>query len=106
LDINNVYVNSYNHGFDPNTFIQAIPPDRVQQFHLAGHTNKDSHILDTHDAPVIEEVWALFKNAVKRFGKVSTLIERDDRFPPLSELLEELAQAKMIIQTGDSYAAI
>lgn len=99
LDINNVYVNSVNHSFDPLTFINAIPSECVQQFHLAGHTNNGSHILDTHDAPVIEEVWKLFKYAIKKMGKVSTLIERDDHFPPFSELLQELDKAREYIKS-------
>jgi len=97
LDINNVYVSSFNHKFDPVTFIHQIPVESVQQFHLAGHTNRGSHILDTHDAPIIDKVWALYKLALQRFGKVSTLIERDDRFPPFNELLAELNHAKAII---------
>jgi len=97
LDINNIYVNSFNHGFDPHDFISGIPIDRVQQFHLAGHTNKGDVILDTHDAPIIENVWTLFEVALKRFGKVSTLIERDDRFPPFAELLDELAQVRKYV---------
>lgn len=97
LDINNIYVNSFNHGFDPHNFIQGIPVDRVQQFHLAGHTNKGDVILDTHDSPIVENVWKLYEMALKRFGNVSTLIERDDRFPPFSELLEELAQVRKYV---------
>jgi uncharacterized protein (UPF0276 family) len=97
LDINNIYVSSYNHQFDPLTFIHQIPANRVQQFHLAGHTNKGTHILDTHDAPIIDEVWKLFGVALQHFGKVSTLIERDDHFPPFAELLSELQQAKTLI---------
>ena len=98
LDINNIYVNSMNHGFDPLEFINHIPIHAVQQFHLAGHTNKGNVILDTHDAPIIDKVWELFAIALKRFGKISTLIERDDCFPPFSELLAELALAKKITQ--------
>jgi uncharacterized protein (UPF0276 family) len=97
LDINNIYVSSYNHQFDPLTFIHQIPANRVQQFHLAGHTHKGTHILDTHDAPIIDEVWKLFSVALQRLGKVSTLIERDDHFPPFTELLSELQQAKTLI---------
>ncbi len=97
LDINNIYVNSFNHGFDPLDFINGIPVDRVQQFHLAGHTNNGDVILDTHDAPIIEEVWKLFEVALKRFGYVSTLIERDDKFPPFSELLDEVALVRKYV---------
>lgn len=96
LDINNIYVSSYNHGFDPMTYIEAIPKHRVQQFHLAGHHNKGDYIIDTHDHPVIDSVWQLYAKAVNHFGKVSTMIERDDNIPPLSELIEELNQAKHI----------
>ncbi|MDX2163872.1 MAG: DUF692 domain-containing protein [Gammaproteobacteria bacterium] len=97
LDINNVYVNSFNHNFDPLDFIAGIPVERVQQFHLAGHTNKGDVILDTHDAAIIGPVWKLFEVALKRFGKVSTLIERDDKFPPFSELLDELALVRKYV---------
>lgn len=106
LDINNVYVNSVNHGFDPLVFIDAIPPQSVQQFHLAGHTNQGTHILDTHDAPIIDEVWKLFKYTLKKMGKVSTLIERDDRFPPFGELLEELQKAKACVEEVEVYATV
>jgi uncharacterized protein (UPF0276 family) len=97
LDINNIYVNSFNHRFNPEDFINGIPKDRVQQFHLAGHTNKGDVILDTHDAPIIENVWKLFEIALKRFGNISTLIERDDKFPPFSELLDELALVRKYV---------
>lgn len=106
LDINNVYVNSFNHQFDPLDFINAIPSHAVQQFHLAGHTNNGTHILDTHDAPIIEEVWRLFRYALKKMGKVSTLIERDDRFPPFGELLEELQKAKTCVEEVGDYATV
>jgi uncharacterized protein (UPF0276 family) len=97
LDINNVYVSAFNHGFDAMDFINGIPTKYVQQFHLAGHTNKGSHIIDTHDEPIIEPVWSLFQEALQRFGKISTLIERDDRFPPLAELLSECDRAKQLM---------
>jgi len=96
LDINNIYVSSFNHGFDPHTYIDAINPDRVVQFHLAGHQNNGTHIVDTHDHPIIKDVWDLFGRAIKRFGPVSTMIERDDNIPPLGELLEELEMARQI----------
>ncbi len=96
LDINNIYVSARNHGFDPQVYVDAIPCERVWQFHLAGHTDLGHCIIDTHDHPVREEVWALFEAAAKRFGPVSTMIERDDQIPPLNELLNELAQARSI----------
>jgi len=98
LDINNIYVSSFNHSFDPITYLEGIPRDRVQQFHLAGHTHKDDHIIDTHDAPIIDPVWQLYAAAVKRFGRVATLIERDDNIPALDELMVELHEAKAIME--------
>jgi uncharacterized protein len=97
FDVNNVYVSSFNHGFDAMDFINGVPVDRVQQFHLAGHTNNGTHIVDTHDAAIIEDVWSLYKASVQRFGRVSTLIERDDHYPPLTDLLSECARAKQLV---------
>ena len=96
LDINNIYVSSHNHRFDPLDYLAAIDPRRVMQFHLAGHTRQDSLIIDTHDQPVIDPVWELYAAALRRFGAVSTMIERDDNIPPLTELLDELGQARKI----------
>ncbi len=96
FDVNNVYVSAFNHGYDPKDFIDGIPHDRVVQFHVAGHSHMDTHIIDTHDAPVCDDVWDLYRHALKRFGAVSTMIERDDDIPPLSELLEELSTARTI----------
>jgi uncharacterized protein len=95
LDINNIYVSSVNHQFNPIDYLNAVPGHRVRQFHLAGHTQCEDHIIDTHDAPIVDPVWDLYTKAVKRFGKVSTMIERDDNIPELSKLLTELRQAKM-----------
>lgn len=99
LDINNIYVSAFNHRFNPENYLNAIPLGRVQQFHIAGHTNCGKHLIDTHDQPVVDEVWALYAKAVQRFGRVSTMIERDDNIPPLNELLKELEQAKSIAKT-------
>jgi uncharacterized protein (UPF0276 family) len=96
LDVNNIYVSAYNHGFDPRDYLNAVPVERVWQFHLAGHTNNGDYIIDTHDHPVIEPVWDLYADAVRRFGDVSTMIERDDNIPPLAEVLAELDQARTI----------
>jgi uncharacterized protein (UPF0276 family) len=98
LDINNIYVSSFNHGFDPADYLNGIPIERVQQFHLAGHQNCGNYIVDTHDHPIINPVWALYETAVKRFGSVSTMIERDDNIPPLKELLAELDHARIIAE--------
>ena len=96
LDVNNIYVSSFNHQFDPVEYLNAIPVERVQQFHMAGHENCGTHIIDTHDHPIIQDVWDLYEKAVARFGQVSTMIERDANIPPLAELQQELAQARDI----------
>ncbi|MGE0612472.1 MAG: DUF692 domain-containing protein [Hyphomicrobiales bacterium] len=94
FDVNNVYVNSFNHEFDPKDFVDGVPADRVVQFHIAGHSHMGTHIIDTHDAAVTGDVWELYDYALKRFGPVSTMIERDDDIPPFAELTAELDQAR------------
>jgi len=96
LDLNNVYVSATNQGFDALTFLHGIPQDRVAQMHLAGHQDLGTHLLDTHDAPVPDPVWALYRDAVRRFGRVSTLVEWDDRIPPLDEVLAEAEKARSL----------
>ncbi|GAC1346534.1 MAG: DUF692 domain-containing protein [Myxococcales bacterium] len=96
LDVNNVYVSAHNHGFDPATYLAGIPSDRVGQIHLAGHSDKGAYLLDTHDAPVPDPVWELYRAAVKRFGKVPSLVEWDDRIPELPVLLDECRRARAI----------
>lgn len=96
LDINNIYVSAFNQGFDPIEYIQGVPRDRVQQFHLAGHSNNGDHIIDTHDSPVIDPVWDLYRLVLKRFGPKATMIERDDNIPAFEELYQELIYAKKI----------
>jgi uncharacterized protein (UPF0276 family) len=96
LDVNNVYVSSVNHGFSAEAYLDAIPVDRVGQFHLAGHSDEGTHLLDTHDHPVCEEVWQLYARAVARFGAVPSMIERDDNIPPIGELVAELERARQI----------
>lgn len=96
LDINNIYVSAFNHGFDAHTYLERIPVKRVQQFHLAGHDHCGGYIVDTHDAPVTDAVWDLYAAAVRRFGPVATMIERDDHIPPLAELVAELDHARAI----------
>jgi len=98
FDVNNVYVSSRNHGFDPRTYIDAVPAARVRQIHLAGHEDHGDYIIDTHDHPVVDPVWALYADALKRFGPVSTMIERDDRIPPLAELVAELDRARRVFR--------
>jgi uncharacterized protein (UPF0276 family) len=94
LDVNNVYVSSVNHGFDPLAYLDALPAHRVQQIHLAGHSVQEGCIIDTHDQPVCDPVWALYAEALRRFGPVATMIERDDNIPPLAELSAELRRAR------------
>jgi uncharacterized protein (UPF0276 family) len=94
LDVNNVFVSSFNHGLDAEAYIDAVPADRVAQFHMAGHTDNDTHRIDTHDQPICEEVWKLYARARARFPTVATMIERDANFPPFSELLAELQRMR------------
>ena len=96
LDINNIYVSAFNHGFDARDYLRAVPPQRVRQFHLAGHSHNGDHIVDTHDHPIADPVYRLYAEAVRRFGPVATMIERDDRIPPLAELLAELETVRRV----------
>ncbi|HLT64350.1 MAG TPA: DUF692 domain-containing protein [Pseudohongiella sp.] len=98
LDVNNVFVSSFNLGLDPLPQILALDKHIVQQFHLAGHTHNGDHIIDTHDHPVSDPVWALYAEACKHFGETATLLERDDHIPPFEELMAELEQARTIQQ--------
>jgi uncharacterized protein (UPF0276 family) len=100
LDVNNVHVSAHNHGFDPLDYLRGIPAHRVAQIHLAGHSREGELLIDTHDHPVKSAVWALYAAAVRRFGAVSTSIERDDRIPPIAELLAELDQARAIAKAA------
>jgi uncharacterized protein (UPF0276 family) len=96
LDVNNVYVSSVNHGFSATGFIDAMPADRVVQLHLAGHRDNGDHLVDTHDAPVCDAVWQLYRHTLQRLGPVPTMIERDDHIPPIDALIAELDQARSI----------
>ncbi|WP_437282351.1 DUF692 domain-containing protein [Sorangium sp. So ce375] len=96
LDVNNVYVSSYNHGFDPEAYIDGVPHHRIVQFHLAGHAHQGKYILDTHSDHVIDAVWALYRRAVARTGDVSTLIEWDDDIPSFEVLAAEAEKARAI----------
>lgn len=96
VDLNNIHVSAVNHDFDALDYLDALPRDRVQQFHLAGHSDYGDHLVDTHDQPVAAPVWALYRAALRRFGPVATMVERDDRIPPLPELLAELNIARAI----------
>jgi hypothetical protein len=94
LDVNNVYVSSFNHSFDPNVYIDALPADRVVQYHLAGHTNKGTHILDTHSDRALDAVWDLYARAWRRTGPVATLFEWDEDIPPFEVVHEEALKAR------------
>lgn len=96
LDVNNVYVSSRNHGFDPHAYIDRLPAGQVVQIHLAGHEDRGDLILDTHDAPVCDAVWQLYVYTLLRLGPKPTMIERDDKIPPLQALLQELEQARQL----------
>lgn len=106
LDVNNVWVSAVNHGFSPLAYLQAIPPERVGQIHLAGHSDHGTHLLDTHDAAVPPPVWDLYRLAVRRCGRVSTLVEWDDHIPPLDEVLAESARARGIEAEETDAAAV
>ena len=94
LDINNIYVNAFNHGFSANTYLPGIPRHHVKQFHLAGHKHCQTHIIDTHDAPIAPAVLDLYKNAISLFPDVPVIIERDAEIPALSVMLSELEIVK------------
>jgi len=96
LDVNNIFVSAFNHGFDAEDYMRGIPVSRVRQIHLAGHEHNGDHIVDTHDAPVPEGVLKLYEQAVAKLGEVPTMIERDANIPPLSELLRELEAVRRI----------
>jgi uncharacterized protein (UPF0276 family) len=96
LDVNNIYVNSVNHGFNAHTYLEAIPADAVGEIHLAGFQDTGEILIDTHGARVSDPVWKLYRAATDRFGAVPTLIEWDTDIPPLPILLEEAAQARRI----------
>jgi hypothetical protein len=97
LDVNNVFVSAHNHGLDPDAYLAAIPPERVFQIHLAGHSREGPLWIDTHDHPVCDEVWDLYERAIGRLGPVSTLVEWDDRIPAFEVLEAEAARARAIL---------
>ena len=99
LDVNNVYVNARNHGTDPIQYLHALPRRAVRQIHLAGHSEDalgSGLLIDTHDAPICDAVWELYAHALRRFGPVPSMIERDDHIPPLAGILAELDIARGI----------
>jgi uncharacterized protein len=96
LDVNNVYVSAKNHGFDPLDYLAGVPADRVGQFHLAGHSDKGTYLLDSHDAEVPDSVWELYRAALRKFGRVPALVEWDDHVPPLEEVVAQSERARRI----------
>jgi uncharacterized protein (UPF0276 family) len=94
LDVNNVYVSSVNHDFDPREYIDHVPHERIVQCHLAGHTNCRTHLIDTHDDHVIDPVWELYRQAHRLTGGVSTLLEWDARIPEFPVVHAEVLKAR------------
>jgi uncharacterized protein (UPF0276 family) len=94
LDVNNVYVSAANHGFAAETYLDALPAHRIGQIHLAGHSDMGTYLFDTHDGPVIEAVWDLYRRAVRRFGRVSTLVEWDENVPEIDVVCAEADRAR------------
>jgi uncharacterized protein (UPF0276 family) len=93
LDVNNIYVSSRNHNFDPYTYLDSVQPERVAQIHIAGHSKFEKYILDTHDHPVIDPVWKLYDRAIRRIGPTATLLEWDDHIPSFDEVHTEARKA-------------
>ena len=93
LDVNNIYVSSRNHNFDPNEYLDSVAPERVAQIHIAGHSKFEKYILDTHDHPVIDPVWKLYDRAIRRVGPTATLLEWDDHIPSFDEVHREAQKA-------------
>jgi uncharacterized protein (UPF0276 family) len=100
LDVNNVYVNAWNHGFDPRRYLDAIPAARVFEIHLAGHSLSGKLRIDTHDHPICDEVLALYAHAIRRLGPISTLVEWDDRLPAYDALEAEAARVRRVLESA------
>jgi uncharacterized protein (UPF0276 family) len=101
LDVNNIYVSSVNHEFDPMVYVNAVPAARVAQIHIAGHSKYEKYILDTHDHPVIDPVWGLYARAVERCGPTPTLLEWDDHIPTFDEVHNEAKKAERFLHPSD-----
>ena len=97
LDVNNIYVSSKNHDFDPYDYVNNVPHHRVAQMHIAGHTKFEKYILDTHDHPVLDPVWKLYAHAIRRCGVTATLLEWDDKIPSFQEVHDEALKANQFI---------
>jgi uncharacterized protein (UPF0276 family) len=99
LDVNNIYVSSRNHGFDPYEYLNSIAPERVAQIHIAGHSKFRKYILDTHDHPVIDPVWKLYEHAISKIGPTATLLEWDDRIPSFERVHAEALKAEKFVRS-------
>jgi uncharacterized protein (UPF0276 family) len=102
LDVNNIYVSSRNHDFDPMIYVNYIPAERVAQIHIAGHSKFEKYILDTHDHPVLDPVWKLYERAIERCGPTATLLEWDDNIPSFEEVHAEALKANHFLLAGES----
>ena len=105
LDVNNIYVSSFNHGFNPLDYLNGIPAQRVAQIHIAGHSQYRKYILDTHDHPVIDPVWQLYARAIQLAGKTATLLEWDDHIPSFNEVHHEALKANRFIDQAEPVPA-
>src|ERR1700761_6029485 len=101
LDVNNIYVSSRNHDFDPFTYVNAVPAERVAQIHIAGHSKFEKYILDTHDHPVLDPVWKLYERAIDRSGPTATLLEWDDNIPSFDEVHAEALKADRFLLAAE-----
>src|ERR1700749_586620 len=106
LDVNNIYVSSVNHEFDPFTYVNAVPAERVAQIHIAGHSKYEKYILDTHDHPVIDPVWALYARAIQGCGPTATLLEWDDNIPSFDEVHAEALKATQYLTPHAAHPAL
>ena len=100
--MNNIYVSSQNHVFDPLDYVNAVPAERVAQIHIAGHTKYERFILDTHDHPVIDPVWKIYQRAIERCGRTATLLEWDDKIPSFEEVHREALKATRYLPARES----
>jgi hypothetical protein len=105
LDVNNIYVSSKNHVFDPYVYLDAVPAARVAQIHIAGHTKFERYLLDTHDHPVLDPVWKMYAHAIARIGRTATLLEWDDRIPSFDEVHDEALKANRFLPHANTIAA-
>jgi uncharacterized protein (UPF0276 family) len=106
LDVNNIYVSSQNHGFDPHTYVNSVPSERVAQIHIAGHSRFEKYILDTHDHPVLDPVWGLYARAIERCGPTATLLEWDDSIPSFDEVHAEALKANRYLHAETQPLAV